>query len=84
MNDVLWKENKLVFDGDDLDLIASKLQKWYKVEVSVTDTALRKLKFSGIFEDMRLEAVLQALTRTGTVQYRLRDDTVMFVPNTAD
>src|SRR5690606_29103732 len=33
VNDVLWKENKLVFDGDNLDLIASKLQKWYDVEV---------------------------------------------------
>lgn len=81
VNDVLWKENKLVFDGDNLDLIASKLQKWYGVEVSVADTALRKLKFSGIFEDMSLDAVLQTLTRTGTLQYRISDDTVLFLPN---
>lgn len=84
VNDVLWKENKLVFDGDNLDLIASKLQKWYSVEVSVADTALRKLKFSGIFEDMSLDAVLQTLTRTGTLQYRISDDTVLFLPNEAN
>lgn len=84
VNDALWKNNKLVFDGDHLDIIASKLQKWYDVRVTLADTTLRGLKFSGVFEDMSLDAVLQTLEYTGSLRYQVSGNTVTFIPNESE
>lgn len=80
VNDALWKDNKLVFDGDHLDMIASKLQKWYGVQVAIADTTLKALKFSGVFQDMSVDEVLQTLAQTGGVRYRIDENGVTFIP----
>lgn len=69
-NDVLWTADKLVFDGDNLELVASKLQKWYGVDVQLAESAIRDLKFSGIFQDMALDSVLQTLEYTGRIRFK--------------
>ncbi len=79
-NDVLWTSNKLVFDGDQLDVVASKLTKWYGVDVQLTADVNPALKFSGIFEDLPLDSVLQTLAYTGSIRFK-RDGDVIVITN---
>jgi len=76
-NEVLWMVDKLVFDGDPLDMISSKLEKWYGKQVVIADSTMTDLRFSGIFKDMELDAVLKALSQTGGLHYTISGDTVV-------
>ncbi|RQP08489.1 MAG: DUF4974 domain-containing protein [Parapedobacter sp.] len=75
-NETLWTADKLVFDGDNLVLVASKLEKWYGVEVKIANGANREKKFSAIFPHMELDTVLQALARTGSLRFSRSGESV--------
>ena len=49
-----WKDGKIIFDDDPIDLVLNKLSRWYNVEFELKDPELaeeiRKLMF--VFEDL--------------------------------
>ena len=42
-----WKDNRLSFQGETLDMIMKTLSRWYNVEVVFEDSTLKALEFSG-------------------------------------
>lgn len=42
-----WKDNRLSFQGETLDMIMKTLSRWYNVEVVFKDSTLKALEFSG-------------------------------------
>lgn len=42
-----WKENRLSFQGETLDVIMKTLSRWYDVEIVFEDSTLKSLEFSG-------------------------------------
>jgi ferric-dicitrate binding protein FerR (iron transport regulator) len=76
MADAAWKEGKLVFDGDDFERVASKIEKWYDVTVVSENQHLHSSSFTGVFDNKSLETVLSTLRETGRLEYRLEHDTV--------
>ena len=42
-----WKENRLSFQEETLDVIMKTLSRWYDVEIVFEDSALKELEFSG-------------------------------------
>ena len=60
-----WKEGKVVFKMERLDVIASKLERWYNVEIRFRDKELRQLQFSGTFLKYKpIEQVFKSLSIT--------------------
>lgn len=74
--DAAWKEGKLVFDGEDFQRVASKIEKWYNVTVVLENESLHATTFTGVFDNKSLETVLVTLRETGKLMYRLENDTV--------
>jgi transmembrane sensor len=63
--ETLWVRNKLAFDNETVEEIAQKLERWYDVKVTIADEELRKVRYSGIFEDENLQQVMEALQLAG-------------------
>lgn len=74
--DAAWTEGKLVFDGEEFEKVASKLEKWYNITIVVENENLYTTSFTGVFGKKSLVKVLNALQATGKLSYRQENDTV--------
>ena len=66
-----WKDNKLVFVNEPLEDLALKLERWYNVNIEITDTSLTSKTYTGLFENETVEQVLEALSLTSNVKYSI-------------
>ncbi len=62
--ETLWIENKLVFRDESFEDLAVKLERWYSIDLEITDNQLQRRRFSGIFENETIEQALEALKMT--------------------
>lgn len=69
-----WVNNKLAFDNEPFEEVAFKLERWYNVTVVIKEESLKKLRFSGVFENEALPEVMEALRlTTGRFSYQIKD-----------
>jgi len=78
--ETLWVKNKLAFDKESLQEIALKIERWYDVKVNIPDSRIRKVEYSGVFEDEDLEQVMEALRITGNFHYDINKKEVTIRP----
>lgn len=72
-----WVNNKLVFDDEPFEQVAFKIERWYNINMVITDEALKSLRFSAVFEKESLQEVMEALRMTtGRFAYRISDEQV--------
>lgn len=71
-----WITNKLAFQSEQFDIVVSKLEKWYDINIVVTDSTLLNRRFTGIFENRSVRQVLDALKETGNFSYTREADTI--------
>lgn len=69
--EVLWTKNKLAFDQETLENVASKIERWYGVKIFIQDDSLKLTAYSGVFEDESLNQVMEALRLTGNFRYSI-------------
>jgi len=73
----LWTTNKLAFDNEPLEQVALKIERWYDIKVIITDDALKKAEYSGVFDDESLEEVMDALHLAGNFNYIIKKKEVV-------
>lgn len=78
--ETLWTRNKLVFDGETLQQVALKIERWYGVKVTIQSDQLKQTEYNGVFEDENLAEVLYALQLTGNFNYTIRKNEVIIKP----
>lgn len=61
MVETAWVYNKLVFDGEDFREIATEMERWYNVKISIHDPAVASYRFHARFENESITEVLSAL-----------------------
>jgi transmembrane sensor len=66
-----WMYNRLVFDGDNMQELAAKLERWYDVRISIRDENLNRYHFGGAFENETIEEALKALQYTADFSYKI-------------
>ena len=59
--EVSWIENRLVFDNEPFTDVIDKMEKWYNVDIILTNQHLGKKSFSGVFEKENIAEALSAL-----------------------
>lgn len=76
---ILWTEGVLFFDEEPLERIAKTLEHSYNVKVTIEGDALRRIRFYGEFarKEQTVTEVLEVLTRTGSVNYRIEDEVII-------
>lgn len=75
---VPWRNNELVFDGENLREIAALLQRMYNVEIIFSDSSVANYSFTGVVRNNSLTNVLDLITSTAPVQYRTYGNTIKF------
>jgi transmembrane sensor len=61
INETQWTENKLVFDNEPFNEIALKMERWFAVEIEITDPVLAQKRLTGKFERESVEQALEGL-----------------------
>ncbi len=69
INETQWTENKLVFDNEPFEDIAVKMERWFAVEIEITDWALRQKRLTGTFERESVEQALEGLAYASTTPF---------------
>jgi len=62
--ELMWIENKLVFNGDAFESVVRKLERWYNRTIVIVNNNLKEESFTGIFQEQTCEQVLDLLQRT--------------------
>ncbi len=60
-----WRNRELTFDGDTLDMIAEKFNRYNKVQIEVADPMLAQSEFSGVFDADDPDSFIAFLELTG-------------------
>ncbi len=66
-----WKEGKLVFRNDPIDVIGRRLARWYNVEIEVRGEKADQTGLWATFKDENLEEVLKLLKLSLHLQYEI-------------
>ena len=68
-----WKINELRYEGISLKDLVFSLERWFDVEITITDARLYEVKYSGVFKnDETIEEVLEALKFTTSINYQVK------------
>ncbi len=66
-----WTDGKLVFRGDAMTEVARRIERWYNIKVELADKELERFSFRGTFEDDSLVEVLDLLSMTSPIGYKI-------------
>lgn len=64
-----WLNDKLIFKDTPLTRVAADLERWYDVEVTITDTAIAAFPLTATFDHQPLDEVLTVIERSLDVRY---------------
>jgi transmembrane sensor len=78
--ETLWVKNRLAFDGEALEDIALKIERWFDVKVTITDEKMKRGSYTAFFEDENLQQVMEALQWTGKFKYSINKKEVTIRP----
>ena len=56
-----WKDGKLIFIDDPIDVIMTRLERWYNVDIELKDEELSKYTYTATFTDESLKQILELL-----------------------
>ncbi len=72
-----WKDSKLIFINEPFESLLVKLERWYDVNISVKDSALMKLSYTGRFENETVEQAMKAIKiATPNIDYRMNKNNI--------
>lgn len=66
-----WLYNKLNFYGDSFEELATKMERWYDVKITITNDKLKRYRLKGSFESETLREALEALKIITPFEYRI-------------
>ncbi|MDM1296161.1 FecR family protein [Sphingobacterium sp. N143] len=65
VSELMWINNKLVFNDDPLEYMVKKMERWYNRTIVIENDRLKEESFSGVFQERNCEQVLDLLQQTG-------------------
>jgi len=67
-----WINGRIVFYGDPIQTVVKKLEKWYNVDIVISDKRLEGYKFTATFIDEPLEQILNILSMSSQMTYTIQ------------
>ena len=68
---ILWKEGKLLFENDPLDVVAKRLSRFYNVEIEIKDPKLAEFTYTATFMDETINQVMELLELATPIDYSI-------------
>lgn len=72
-----WRANELAFDGENLEEIATTLERLYNINIVFESPKLKKIRFSGKIKNNNLENVFQLINLVAPISYIVKDSVVI-------
>lgn len=66
-----WKDGKLIFKNERLDVLAKRLEKWYDLDIRIADEPLKAKTYTGTFENETVEQAIKAICLTSGMQFTI-------------
>ena len=76
-----WKDGKLIFNNEQFEDLAIKLERWYNVKIIIKSQKLKKERFTGTFENETTEQVLKALQIAEPFEYDINKNIITIYSN---
>jgi len=71
-----WKDGKLVFRNDPIDVVKNRLERWYNINVEIKGEFGDDLRLRATFIDESLEEVMKVLKRVMHINYRIEEQKI--------
>lgn len=72
-----WLDKKLVFDGEELQSVARRMERWFGVTIVIDNPALKHLPFTGLFEKEKIGEAMYALELSEKkIHYTIKDSVI--------
>ena len=78
-----WTSGRLEFHGATLGEVVRELERWFAIEIVLSDSSIVSVPFTGSFKNQSADEVLDAVARSLDLAYRRQGDTVRLVPKPA-
>lgn len=75
---IAWKDKRLVFTDKSLDHIADRLERWYNIDIVLSDSSFAERRISASFEDEPLTEVLAVIALSLDLDYKREGRRVTF------
>ena len=75
---VPWMKNEILFENESLADIAVVLVRMYNINVVFSDESVKDYSYTGLIRNNSLQNVLQLISSTSPVGYRMTSDTIKF------
>ena len=72
-----WRVNELAFNGENLEEIATTLERLYNINIVFESPKLKKIRFSGKIKNNNLENVFQLINLVVPISYIIKDSVVI-------
>ncbi len=70
-----WKNGFLIFKNDPMKQVIEKLERWYNIEVEVTDPAVYNSIFTGTIRNETLEQIMKLIEYSCPVSFQVQNNT---------
>jgi transmembrane sensor len=78
---ISWKENRWIFEKESLSQIAVDLERRYDVQIKFESEILKTLRFTGIIINEPIEQVLEVMSITAPINFKLKGRIVTLSEN---
>ena len=75
--DLSWREGILRFDKTPIAKVEKMIERWYGVDVIISDREIYGKTLTGIHQNKSLKSVLEALTYATESKYKIKDQTII-------
>lgn len=72
-----WKDGKLIFEGERLESLVPKLERFFNVKIIVKNYEIMDYKFTGTINEVSFEEVMRALAAVAPIKFKINKDQVI-------
>lgn len=72
-----WKSGKLIFNGESLESLAPKLERFYNIKIVFEDESMKDIKYTGTLQEITIEEVLRAMEKTSDISFKIDKNLVI-------
>jgi transmembrane sensor len=66
-----WTEGKLIFRDDPMEEVIRKLNRWFNIQIEVTDPGINEYIYTATFRNESIDQILELLTISAPIRYQV-------------
>jgi transmembrane sensor len=72
-----WKDGRLTFRGESLEILVPKLERFYNVTISFNHDSIKNIHYTGTLEEVTIEEVMRAIARSSQIKFEIDKNQIL-------